>query len=237
MPTLRRLGRAAGGVVVTGGAAPDPPRRHRHRRTVAAVIATAGLALLVAACGGSNAPGVTSGGSPLAGGASSPGSSVSNSPLAFSQCMRSHGVPNFPDPDGNGAIPKATPQQLGVSDSQYQTAQTACGHLLLDGGNAPNQAAIQQEMSALRQFAQCMRSHGVSNWPDPSTDSEGGPIFYLQGKVDENAPQIVTDIHACQHLIPAEFQVGGTPGGVPMCPGDRPGPDATSACGGPNQGG
>ena len=192
----------------------------------AVIIAT--TVLVLAGCGGRPS---STGGSPGAGG--SPGST---SALGFSQCMRAHGVPNFPDPDGSGTIPKETARQLGVSSSQYQTAQSACAHLLPNRG-VPSQPEIQQTFRALRSFAQCMRTQGVSNWPDPSTDSEGDPIFYLQGQIDENSPQIVTKIHACQHLVPPGSRVGGPPGGVPMCPGDRPGPDATSACGGPNQGG
>ncbi len=206
-------------------------------RTTAAIIATAGLALLAAACGGgsnSGSPGVANVGSSTSA-SSSATTSASNGPLAFSRCMRSRGVPNFPDPNGSGAIPKETPQQLGVSSSQYQTAQTACARLLPNSGGV-SQAEIQQMMSGMRRFAGCMRSHGVSNWPDPSTDRAGYPIFYLQGKIDENSPQIVTKIHACQHLLPQSGSLS-IPGGVAMCPGDRPGPDATSACGGPHQGG
>jgi hypothetical protein len=46
--------------------------------------------------------------------------------LAYSRCMRSHGVPGFPDADGSGQLPKETAQQLGVSDARLQTAQEAC---------------------------------------------------------------------------------------------------------------
>jgi hypothetical protein len=76
-----------------------------------------------------------------------------------------------------------------------------------------------------------MRSRGVPNWPDPTTDNEGRPIFYLQGEIDVNALPIIAEIHACQHLLPPGLLGFGTPGGVRVCPGDRPGPDATSACG------
>jgi hypothetical protein len=202
------------------------PRRAslRTARTSAALI---GVALLVTACGGS--PSAGSSGSPSTG-----GSTNSPSAVAFSRCMRTHGVPNYPDPDGNGTLPKGTAQQFGVSDSRYQTAQKACAHLLPNSGGV-SQAVIQRAMNGMRRFAQCMRSHGVSNWPDPTTDRAGYPAFYLQGEIDMNAPQIVTKIHACQHLVPTT-RVGGGPAGVPMCPGDRPGPDATSTCGGPNQG-
>jgi hypothetical protein len=195
------------------------------RRRWLSVLAAA--ALVLAGCGGS--PSVTRG-SPGEG-----GSTGSPSAIAYSVCMRAHGVPDFPDPDSNGTIPKGSAQQYGVSDSQYQAAHTACTHLLPNSGGV-SQAVIQQAMDGMRRFAQCMRSDGVSNWPDPTTDRAGYPTFYLQGEIDMNAPQIVPKIRACQHLVPTT-RVGGGPAGVPMCPGDRPGPDATSACGGPNQGG
>jgi hypothetical protein len=198
--------------------------RHMLRRRLS-MIAVA--ALVLAGCGGS--PSATPG-SPSAG-----GSTGSPSAIGYSVCMRAHGVPNFPDPDSNGTIPKGSAQQYGVSVSQYQTAHTACAHLLPNSGGV-SQAVIQQAMDGMRRFAQCMRSDGVSNWPDPTTDRAGYPNFYLQGQIDEHAPQVVAKIHACQHLVPTT-RVGGGPAGVPMCPGDRPGPDATSACGGPNQGG
>jgi hypothetical protein len=195
----------------------------RHRLPV--IIATTVLAL--AGCGGNPS---STGGSPDAG-----GTTGSASVVAYSACMRSHGVPNFPDPTREGTIAKESAQQLGVSDARYQAAHTACAHLLPNSGGV-SQAVIQRAMNGMRRFAQCMRSDGVSNWPDPTTDRAGYPAFYLQGKIDMNAPQIVTKIHACQHLVPTT-RVGGGPAGAPMCPGDRPGPDATGTCGGPRQGG
>jgi hypothetical protein len=37
-------------------------------------------------------------------------------------------------------------------------------------------ALVQQMLTADRRLAQCMRSHGVPNFPDPTTDSNG-PVF------------------------------------------------------------
>src|SRR4029077_15604551 len=82
-------------------------------KPVPMLIAAAGLAL-VAACGTSSAGGTA--GSPSAG--------------AYSPCVRSHGVPGSPDPASNGAIPKTSAQELGVSDSRFQAALSACQHLL-----------------------------------------------------------------------------------------------------------
>src|SRR5689334_9477319 len=102
---------------------PGPrPSWPRHARAAAVIAIMAAAALLAAACGGS--PSSESGGSPNGGGAAN-----SRSAVNASRCIRAHGVPNFPDPDSSGQIPKKTPQQLGVSDSVLQAAQRACQNL------------------------------------------------------------------------------------------------------------
>ena len=160
-----------------------PRARPSAARTATAVIATVVLVLLAAACGG----GPSSTGS---GGSSAGGSAGSPSGIAYSSCMRSQGVPNYPDPDGSGQLPKGDAQHYGVSTSQYQTAQQACQHLLPTGGSLHQQeyqcmqnsdcppALGQQMLTADRKLARCMRSHGVPNFPDPTTDSNG-PVFNI----------------------------------------------------------
>jgi hypothetical protein len=187
------------------------PRRAgpRPARTAAAVIATAALALLAAACSGSPS---STGGAPNAG-----GSAASPSAVAYSHCIRSHGVPNFPDPTSSGQIPKGDAQQLGVSSSQLQAAQHACQHLLpatagsfqqqaqqcVTTGDCPR-ALVQQMLSAGLRFARCMRSHGVPNWPDPTTDSQGRPFFNLSGHgfthSEWHSPQITSKTQECVRL-------------------------------------
>ncbi len=104
--------------------------------------------------------------------------------------MRSHGVPNYPDPSG-GQLPKGGAQAFGVSSSVFSAAQSACHHLLPNAGSFQEQASqctlsgdcppalVQQMMTTDLKFAQCMRSHGVPNWPDPTIGSDGEPIFNL----------------------------------------------------------
>jgi hypothetical protein len=169
-----------------------------------AIIAAAVLALLAVACGNS-ASSTSSGGSAAAGGTSS-----SASALAFSRCMRTNGVPGYPDPDSSGALRKAAPQQFGVSSSQFQSAQTACQHLLQDGGTlqqcevagACSQAQLQQMMTDDLAFARCMRSHGVPNWPDP-TESEGRVVFTLSGTgIDHHSASIEAKMNECEPVAP-----------------------------------
>jgi len=165
------------------------------RARVAVVItATAGLALLSAACGGS--PSSTgSGGSPNAG-----GSANSVVPVAYSRCMRSHGIPNFPDPNSSGQIPKEEILQLGVSTSVLQTAQRACQRLW--PYQAPTLAQQRQQLTDDLTFARCMRSHGVPNFPDPTT-SDGRVEFVISvSRVGMSLPQLLGKAHECQHVLP-----------------------------------
>jgi hypothetical protein len=172
------------------------PQRARLRpaRTATALITTTVLALLAAACSGSSPSSTGSGGSSNAG---EPVSSqaASSKPVAFSHCMRSHGVPTFPDPTRRGGVPKVTSQQVGVSNSQFQVAQRACAHLL-----QPTQAQVPQIMSGMLTFARCMRSHGVPNWPDPSTDSSGQPVFSIPG-INPDSLRISNTANECTHLL------------------------------------
>ena len=75
---------------------------------LASVVAVAVFSLLAAGCGG---------GAALLGSRASPdfdpATTTTSGAVAYSACMRSHGVPNFPDPDSQGNFPSI--DQLGVS--------------------------------------------------------------------------------------------------------------------------
>src|SRR5260370_34299274 len=60
-------------------------------------------AVLVTACGGGSSPGASATG----------GSTRAQAALAYARCMRSHGVPDFPDPDSNGNFNLGNNQQGG----------------------------------------------------------------------------------------------------------------------------
>jgi hypothetical protein len=131
--------------------------------------------------------------------------------------MRSHGVPDFPDPQPgatNAKYPGA--QQLGVSGPLYQAADNACQHLLPAGVDDQFPAAeVQQLLIGMRQFSQCMRSHGVPNWPDPSVDAEGRPVFDLSdhgfSRSEAHSAQLGAKEAECQNLLPGAL--GGLPEG------------------------
>ena len=171
-------------------------------RTAAVITATSALALLAAACGGAPGSHVAQLGSTTTKSSTSSWAAAAqqNGMLAFSRCMRSHGVPNFPDPNSSGALPKRQVDQLAASSPQFPPAHRACEHLLSNGGQ-PTQAQVQQAWNDMRNFAHCMRSHGVPDWPDPTTDSSGQPVFDLRGRIAPDSPQIDAKSGICDYLL------------------------------------
>lgn len=181
-------------------------------QTAAAIVAVAGLVLPAAASAGSQ-PSNDLGGSTIVYG------SVNSQLLAFSRCMRSDGVPNFPDPQPDAVRTKfPSPAQLGVSNSRYQAALKDCQQLLPPGnGDQFPPAEVQLVLAGMLRFSECMREHGVRNWPDPILDSQGRPVFDLGragiSRSESRSAQITSRIAECHHLLPRALPgipVGGS---------------------------
>jgi hypothetical protein len=162
--------------------------------THGAIIGAVALVLLAAACGGS--PG--SNGGQLGSATSAPQSGA----FAFARCMRSHGVPNWPDPNRSGVFDKSklTSQQLGAGSSRVQAAQHACSHLLPNGGSGPTAAQQQQVKAQALSFSQCVRRHGVPNFPDP--DSTGRIPDPATVGIDQGSPKFEAANRACGKYRP-----------------------------------
>jgi hypothetical protein len=182
----------------------------RRVRTAGAVSVTTVVVLGLAACGGgASGPGVASGGSATttqqasaANSSGHMGGASTQQLLAYSQCMHSHGEPNYPEPSSNGDISKQQIITLDPGSATFQAANTACKHLLPNGGNGPTPAQIQQEWTQDRAFTQCMRSHGVTNAPEPVANRDGEPVYDLQGTgIDPNNPQIRAKAQQCQSQL------------------------------------
>jgi hypothetical protein len=173
----------------------------------------AGVALLTVACS-SNSASTGSSGSPQAAGAAP---SASSNAVAFAQCMRAHGVPSYPDPSSvSGPIDE---NQLGVSDTVYETAKTTCDRLYPQPQSAGITTAQQQQVEAqLLKFAQCMRSHGLPSFPDPNPASTiwgpgGGKLFNAPSSINPDSPQFTSAANACKSFQPGNVAVRGSKGG------------------------
>ena len=155
---------------------------------------TVGAALLAAGCGG--------GGSPHA---SRP--AVHQELVAFAHCMRSHGVPDFPDPLPQGGFPQTGPGQN--SGPQSGSAMNACKHLLppVQPISAAQQARV---LAHDLMWARCMRAHGFPGISDPAVRPHAGVVITVPADFDLSSPQAQAAAKACKQL---EGPVLITPGG------------------------
>jgi hypothetical protein len=134
------------------------------------------------------------------------GASAYGKILKFAQCMRAHGVHNFPDPTqtGNGAslsVSGSADNGLDPNSPQFQSAQQACQSLLPQGG--PGGPASPQERQQALAFSQCMRSHGVPNFPDPQFNGNRVGIRISPGMgLDPSSPTFQQAQQACQSKMP-----------------------------------
>jgi hypothetical protein len=116
---------------------------------------TAAMALAIAACSGG----------PLAPG----GSRAYQKAVAYAQCMRSSGEPGFPDPSSTGTFSLG---QIDINSLAYQTATQACQNLLPNTAQFQLSGAQKQAILTMAlKHAECMRAHGISDFPDPGPNS------------------------------------------------------------------
>jgi hypothetical protein len=118
----------------------------RQARLLAAL---AVCAIALGACGSSSKP-------------SSSGSADTQA-VNYADCMRASGVPKFPDPGSNGALPN--PALPAFRAALKACAKLQPGGMHLDGPPEPSAA----ELRAAVTFARCIRGHGFSHFPDPLT--------------------------------------------------------------------
>jgi hypothetical protein len=169
----------------------------------------AGLALLTAACSGGTSSAV---GTASTGGTSSTGSTAStgtggassayvSDKLGLARCLRTHGVPDYPDPNADGQEPPNSKQLIRTT--QGQAAVSACsswGNRIHNDVAAGNQAVLAEYV----RFAECMRSHGLPNFPDPAY-AEGRVEFVLSASrdgFDPHSPQVLAKAHECESVLP-----------------------------------
>jgi hypothetical protein len=110
--------------------------------------------------------------------------------------MRSHGVPNIPDPTSplEFKTSLASKQHLPA----FQSAESVCRRLLPGGGphsqSAPRSHA---EILAALAFARCLRSHGFPDFPDPSTNGDITHEMLANAGIDIHQPAVVQAADAC----------------------------------------
>lgn len=106
----------------------------------------------------------------------------------------------------------------GSSSKVTSVSSSSAGGVVKAASSAGTPAEQARLESAYLRFARCMRSHGVSDFPDPIAGSGGHPGFSLQGgsssDLNSNNPAFRRGIGACQHILGHEFRFVFTRSGV-----------------------
>ena len=163
---------------------------------------TVGLLLLTAACGsGTSSSSTSSTSGTSSSGTGGVSAAYVSDKLGLARCLRAHGVPNYPDPNASGQEPPGAKQLIFAP--QGQAAVGACSSW---GNRIHNDVAAQNQavMGEYVRFAQCMRAHGLPNFPDPVT-AERRVEFVLsasQDGFDPHSPQVLAKAHQCESVLP-----------------------------------
>jgi hypothetical protein len=186
------------------------------------LIALASLAVTAAGCGSKPAANgvaqLSSSSTTTTTGSQSDGSptnaaSKAQSVARYAACMRSHGVPKFPDPQSSsGGMSLTIGPSSGIDPNspQFKAADKACRKLMPGGGKAASPAQQAKALAQMLKFSACMRAHGLPDFPDPT--SSGGDIqLSIGGKkgssLSPRSPVFQAAQKACQSAMP------GPPGG------------------------
>jgi hypothetical protein len=159
------------------------------------------VAVIAAACGGTR----SSSGTSTAAGTSSNTTTAARTSTAshtstvtprekavkFSECMRTNGVGDFPDPNASGAFPS---YGISVSKAVWMKAVAACKALQPPGTLSAKLTPAQ--LSAAIKFAQCIRENGVPDFPDPVS---GQPLIDTTQIPSSNKPGGMTILNAAAH--------------------------------------
>lgn len=173
-----------------------------HLRCWPAVLAAAAA---IAGCGAHTQPSVPHLSSSTTSGSRSAPQPVSGerSPLAYAHCMRTHGVPDFPDPSSTGA---STPGNIDLTSPPFRAASQACRSLEPPGRTFSTSGAgavSPRQQAQLLAFARCMRAHGVPSFADPTARGLTPPAG-----VDPNSPAFQSATQACHRFLAAVGQGG-----------------------------
>jgi hypothetical protein len=130
--------------------------------------------------------------------------------LKFSVCMRSHGVTDFPDPQpgSGGGVSIQIGGSINPAAPSFKAAQAACSEFLPRGGRRAHEPS-EQDRTEMLQISQCMRRHGIPDFPDPTVANPSGPgdratvldrdgvVLALPQSIDTRAPAFEHAAAAC----------------------------------------
>jgi hypothetical protein len=164
----------------------------RRRLGPSAALALVALISLISAGCGSNAPSETgtAGSSGTAGTGATKNAGDQDKLVKFAECIREHGVPDFPDANAKGEFVFG----INVSPVVWGKAVDACKELQ-PPGSLSSKRTPKQQTASLR-FARCIRENGVKDFPDPAN---GEPLVDTTRIPSSDRPGGMTILNAAMH--------------------------------------
>jgi hypothetical protein len=144
------------------------------------------MVVLIGACGSSAHPG------------GSDSAANAQRAVKFAQCMRSHGVGQFPEPGASGSFTidaVVNGSSMNPDAPAFKQAMSECRALEPAGFTGPKVTTPQQRAARLK-FAQCIRVNGVPDFPDPTPN---GPLVDTNRIPSSNSPGGMTALNAAMH--------------------------------------
>jgi hypothetical protein len=122
-----------------------------------------------------------------------------DAPFQYAHCIRSHGVPSFPDPQvtstpGSTSVRQIAPASV-VSAPKFKTAEHACAGLMPGPGARPSHEG--PGGAVLLAFARCLRTHGLSGFPDPDRNGRITSQMITAAGINLRTPAFLSAARAC----------------------------------------
>ncbi|MDX6361949.1 MAG: hypothetical protein QOC85_952 [Streptomyces sp.] len=97
--------------------------------------------------------------------------------LDYAQCMRSNGVPSFPDPQQDSGGVRISPGDVDPNSAEYQKAAEACRDKMPQGqGGTGGAGGGQLDSAKVAAWAKCLRENGLTKLPDPEINGSNMTI-------------------------------------------------------------
>jgi hypothetical protein len=173
---------------------------HATSRSVLCALLAASCTVILAACGSASATGYHNPHYPYG---------APNVPISMSKCMRANGVPDFPDPregpNGGGVgWPGGGPEMIStdvllimgqrIAGPVVASAAKTCKEYM--GPSGPPPALTESQRDAAIAEAECMRRHGLPNFPDPTFSGPNQQLNLSPG-LNPQSPAVEQAAKAC----------------------------------------
>jgi hypothetical protein len=172
------------------------------RRTLWPPAALAVLTVIVGGCGSASAGG---------GNHRNGTSTARDKAVKFAECMRNNSVSGFPDPNASGRLTidaVANGSSIDTNSATFKQAMSACKDLQPPGFTGSKVTPSQR--TARLAFAQCVRDHGVPDFPDPTSN---GPLIDTNRIPSANTPAGMSALNAATHTCGNFATAAGVTGG------------------------